>query len=166
MNLVSSTFFSILVNGSPSNPFNASGGIRQRDPISPFLLIIAVKGLGRMLKSRRAVKKIQGSSLTARMDPQTHQQFMDDNMLMGSSSVQEARGIKDSLNISLEASGLEINKEKSQTYFFNTPVITKRNILRILEFSEGILPSKYLGAPLAESNIRQISWKELLDKFK
>ena len=87
-------------------------------------------------------------------------------MLMVPSSVQKARGIKDSLNTFLEASGLEINKEKSQTYFFNTPKVTKRNILRILEFSEGKIPSKYLGAPLAESTIRKISWKELLDKIK
>ena len=71
-------------------------------------------------------------------------------MLMAPSSVQEARGIKDSLNTFLEDSVLEINKEKSQTYFFNTPKITKRNILRILEFSEGKIPLKYLGAPLAE----------------
>ena len=47
------------------------------------------------------------------MDPQTHQQFLDDNMLMGPSLVQEDRGIKYSLNTFLEASGLEINKEKS-----------------------------------------------------
>ena len=77
------------------------------------------------------------------MDPQTHQQFLDDNMLMGPSLVQEDRGIKYSLNTFLEASGLEINKDKSQTYFFNTPKITKRKILRILEFSEGKIPSKY-----------------------
>ena len=87
-------------------------------------------------------------------------------MLMGPSLVQDARGIKDSLNTFLEASGLEINKEKSQTYFFNTSKITKRNILKILEFLEGKLPSKYLGAPVAESTIRKISWKELLDKIK
>ena len=42
----------------------------------------------------------------------------------------------------------------------------KGNILRILEFSEGVLPSKYLGASLEESTIRKISWKELLDKIK
>ena len=77
----------------------------------------------------------------------------------------EARGIKECLNTFLEASGLEINKEKSQTYFFNTPRITKQNILRILEFQEGILPSKYLGALMVESTINQVSWKELLDKI-
>ena len=120
MNMVSSAFFSILVNGSPSNPFNASRGIRQGDLLSPFLFIIAVEGLGRLLKNRRSENKIRGLSLTTRMDPQTHQHFVDDNMLMGPSLVQEARGIKDSFNTFLEASGLEINKEKSQTYFFNT----------------------------------------------
>ena len=86
-------------------------------------------------------------------------------MLMGPSSVQEAKGINDSLNTFLEASGLEINKKNDHTYFFNTPKITKRNILRILEFLKGRLPSKYMGASLVESTIRQISWKELLDKI-
>ena len=42
----------------------------------------------------------------------------------------------------------------------------KGNILIILDFSEGVLPSKYLGALLEESTIRKISWKELLDKIK
>ena len=51
-------------------------------------------------------------------------------------------------------------------FFFNTSRVAKRNILRILQFSEGTLPSKYLGAPLAESTIKQVSWKELLDKMK
>ena len=50
MNMVASAFFSILVNGSPSSPFNVSRGIRQGDPLSPFLFIIVVEGVGRMLK--------------------------------------------------------------------------------------------------------------------
>ena len=73
MNMVSSSFFLILVNGSPSSPLNATRGIRQGDPLSPFLFIIAAEGLGRMLKNRREVNKIQGLSLTDGMDPQTHQ---------------------------------------------------------------------------------------------
>ena len=80
--------------------------------------------------------------------------------------VQEARGIKEGLDTFLETSGMEINEEKSQVYFFNTPKIMKRNILRILGFSKGGLPSKYLRAPLVESTIRQVSWKDFLDKLK
>ena len=97
--------------------------------------------------------------------PRPIKQFVDDNMLMGPSSVHKARGIKECLSTILEASSLEINKEKYYTYFFNTPRITKRNILRFLEFPEGNLPSKYLGAPMAESTIKQVSWKEIVDKI-
>ena len=85
---------------------------------------------------------------------------------MGTSTVKEARGIKEGMDTFLEASGLEINKTKSQVYFFNTPKITRRNILRILGFFEGGIPSKYLGAPLAELTIRKVSWKDFLDKLK
>ena len=165
-NLVSSTFFSILVNGTPSQPFPASRGIRQGDPLSPFLFIIIAEGLGRMLRNMQTTGQIRGLKISDHLAAQTHQQFVDDNMLMGPSSVREARGIKQGLDLFLTASGLDINKEKSQVYFFNTSKVTKRNILRILEFSEGSLPSKYLGAPMAESTIRQVSWKELLDKMK
>ena len=166
MNLVSSAFFSILVNGSPASPFQSSWGIKQGDPLSPFLFIIAAKGLGRILKNLQMENKIKGLTITEELEPQTHQQFVDDTMLMGMSTVKEAHGIKEGLDTFMEAIGLEINKTKSQVYFFNTLKIAKRNILRILGFSEGRLPSKYLGAQLAELTIRKVSWKEFLDKLK
>lgn len=71
-------------------------------------------------------------------------------MLMGVLSVREDREIKDTLEIYKIASGLEVNKDKSQIYYFNTPPIMGWNINRILEFAEVSLPSKYLRAPLLE----------------
>jgi len=58
--MISTPIFSILVNGIPSNTFNATRGIRQGDPISPFLFIMAAEGLGRNLKRELREKRIKG----------------------------------------------------------------------------------------------------------
>ena len=152
---VSTTFFSILVNGGPSATFNSSRVLRQGDPLSPYLFILSAEGLGRVLKTQQEEGTIQGIGHHVGVTPQTHQQFVDDTMLMGISLVREARAINETMDTFKQANGLEVNKEKSQMYFFNTSVVTRRNILRILEFIEGTLPSKYLGAPLLEGKMSQ-----------
>ena len=52
--LITTPFFSILINGIPSIPFNPSRGIRQGDPLSPFIFILMSEGLRHMLKNANA----------------------------------------------------------------------------------------------------------------
>eukprot|EP00253_Pinus_taeda_P035962 PITA_35962 len=92
LSCISTPNFSILVNGTPSKTFKASRGIRQGDPISPFLFILAAEGLGRYLKQERVAGNIKGLRLWGNDLPITHQQFVDDIMLVG-----EPTGILDKL---------------------------------------------------------------------
>lgn len=50
---ISTPRISILVNGSPVGFFNTSRGLRQGDPISPFLFILMVESLGRLLNNAK-----------------------------------------------------------------------------------------------------------------
>ena len=60
MALVTSPSFSILVNGSPLETFIPSTGLRQGDPLSPFLFILMMEGLGRSIKRAKEVGKVKG----------------------------------------------------------------------------------------------------------
>jgi hypothetical protein len=165
LNLTSSTFFSILINGVPSLPFSPSRGIRQGDPLSPFLFIILAEGLSRSIQAVVANKTIKGLPLHGINPPISHNQFVDDTLMMGSPTVQEAHTFLSIIHTFCEASGMDINKDKSQIFFFNTPLSIQLHISDILGFTRSSLPSKYLGIPLLDRALRNSSWEGLLTSF-
>ena len=124
------------------------------------------EGLRWLLQSKVKHGELRGIRLTDSLEAQTHQQFVDDTMLMGHPSVQEAHSFKSCLNLFSKASSLVINQAKSQVFFLNTAPATQRNILRILGFSKGSFPSKYLGVPLSPRSLKSMSWMELFDRMK
>ena len=69
MGLISTPFFSILLNGAPTHPFQSSGGIRQGDPLSPFIFILVVEGLSRLLQTKADNGELRGIRLMDNMDP-------------------------------------------------------------------------------------------------
>jgi hypothetical protein len=121
LNLTSSTFFSLLINGVPSKPFSPSRRIRQGDPLSPFLFIIMAEGLNRSIQEALASHHLSGLPLHGLSPPLSHSQFVDDTLLMGSPTVREAVSIQTILQTFSEASVLDCNKDKSLIFFFNTP---------------------------------------------
>ena len=112
MDLVTTPFFSILLNVSSTKPFKPSWGITQGDPMSHFLFILMVDGMSKLIQTHAIGGEIRGLSLHEGMEKQTHWQFMDDTMLMGHSSIQEARYFKKSLTLFAKASGIEVNAKK------------------------------------------------------
>eukprot|EP00253_Pinus_taeda_P016597 PITA_16597 len=165
MNLISSPCFSVLLNGSPSQPFHSSRGIRQADSLSPFIFVLMAEGLSRLLHHAITSQTIKGIVLH-RLSPLSHQQFVDDTMLFGHPSFAEAKSFKAMLELFSEASGTSINASKSQLFFFNTPVSIQRNITHILGFTIAVLPSKYLATPLMLLAPKHASWRSLLDKLE
>eukprot|EP00253_Pinus_taeda_P016963 PITA_16963 len=164
MSLITSSHFSLLVNGFPSHPFKPSRGIRQGDPLSPFLFVIMAEGLGRHIKQALQSNRLRGISIH-NSPASSHQQFVDDTMLYGYPSAQEDSCLKSLLNDFSEASGTQVNNSKSQIFFFHTPPSVKSAVSRILGFETASLPSTYLGAPLTASAIKQPAWRTLLEKL-
>ena len=60
---ISTVSYSILVNGEPKGDIKPSRGIRQGDPLSPYLFPLCLKGLNRMLQAAAREDEIKGFSL-------------------------------------------------------------------------------------------------------
>lgn len=113
MAMVTSANISILLNGSPSEIFNPSRGLRQGDPLSPFLFILMMEGLGRSIKNAKERGQIKGLQLSQDGEALTHQQFVDDTMLHGIPTVKDALAYKQILGDFGMALGMEVNLSKS-----------------------------------------------------
>ena len=95
----------VLLNGSPKGFFEISRGIRQGDPLSPFLFIIMAEAFGRAITDAYYKQKIKGITITKNFPNITHQQFADDTILPGKSEITEAQTLKNIISTYMEASG-------------------------------------------------------------
>ena len=73
--------YSILVNGEPNGLINPTRGIRQGDPLSPFLFLLCMEGLHGLITKAIRAKEINGFSLCKRGLKLIHLFFADDNLL-------------------------------------------------------------------------------------
>lgn len=87
---ISTTRFSIILNGSPRGFFASSGGLRQRDPLSPFLFIILVEAFSRSISFARESGLWKGISIPHMTMSHTHCLFADDTLLFGKATMGEA----------------------------------------------------------------------------
>lgn len=161
---VSSPRISILINGTPKDFFGISRGLRQGDPISPFLFIIMVETLGKTIDKAHTNNQIKGIKITNGIEPITHQQFADDTMLLGAAKELEARNFKKILTKYSKESGQSLNQAKSEIFFLNTPAQLEIEICIILGYRKGNLPCKYLGLPLDKGQRSKKLWDNILSK--
>ncbi|XP_058741619.1 uncharacterized protein LOC131614006 [Vicia villosa] len=79
--MVFSSNISVLVNGCPTAEFAASRGLRQGDPMSPFLFLLATEGLSGLMWNAREVGGFQGFHFNQQIYVELLQ-FADDTVML------------------------------------------------------------------------------------
>ncbi|KHN44526.1 LINE-1 reverse transcriptase like, partial [Glycine soja] len=104
---------SILINGSPSKEFTPKRGLRQGDPLAPFLFNIVVEGLTGLMRSAVS-KNLFRSYLVGSLKEEVNiLQYADDTLFFGDPTQQNVRSLKCILRCFENVSGLKINYSKS-----------------------------------------------------
>ncbi|XP_057745700.1 uncharacterized protein LOC130963614 [Arachis stenosperma] len=164
MECLTTASMSILINGSPSKPFKMERGLRQGGPLSPFLFVLVVDVLHRMIGE--AVRNGRISPLLVERDSVelSHLQFADDTILFSPPEEETIRNYKRLLRCFELMSRLSINFDKSSLIPVNCEEQWVHRMCRLLGCKGGSLPIKYLGIPL-EANPRLVrTWKPIIDK--
>ena len=166
MECVTTTTFSLSINGSLNGYFKGKRGLRQGDPLSPYLFTLVMEVLTLIIK--RQVRRSGRFLYHKNCDEQKiiNLCFADDLFLFLHGDVDSARVISKALDEFKLASGLVPSFPKSSAYFCNVLNHVKLSILSILPFEEGSLPVKYLGVPLITSRLRYRDCKDLLERVQ
>ncbi|XP_075636519.1 uncharacterized protein LOC142608713 [Castanea sativa] len=148
MGCVKTVTYTVLVNGEPRGTIQPTRGIRQGDPLSPFLFLLCTEGLNRLIKRAECNGDIHGYSLCRRGPKLTHLLFADDSLLFYRSTMEECRKELEILNVYEKASGQKVNRSKTSLLFSkNTSNDMKHEIKVALGVPEIMQYQRYLGLP-------------------
>jgi hypothetical protein len=136
------------VNFEKIVPICPGRGLRQGDPLSPYLFILVTEGLTTLIKKSIANGDLHGVQICRGAPVVSHLLFADDCFLFCRSSVAETNHLMQILNTYEAASGHEINLTKSEVFFSrNLSIAAQEDLANIMGVRHVLGTGTYLGLP-------------------
>jgi hypothetical protein len=163
---VSTVQFSILINGSPSKTFRPQRGLRQGDPLSPYLFILCADVLSGLITKAQNNYLIHGVKIVPGAPEVTHLLFVDDIILFCRANKEETTNLKNIISTYQAASGQLVNMEKLEImYNKKVPESVKEDIAQIMHMQRVQSFSKYLGMPTQLGRYKQQVFNYIIDRI-
>nr|GEU87602.1 hypothetical protein [Tanacetum cinerariifolium] len=191
MNYVTSTSFTVNVNGDHMGFFKGMRGLRQGDPLSPYLFTLVMEVFNLVLRREINMNPTFRFHWQCKELKLTHLCFVDDLLLFCNGDSNSVAVLKNAISIFGSLSGLLPNFSKSTVFFGNNAIsifgslsgllpnfskstfffgnvrdVSRVRILNIMPFCVGSLPVRYLGVLLISKRLYVKDCSLLIDKAR
>ncbi|CAA7036129.1 unnamed protein product [Microthlaspi erraticum] len=165
MQCVAGPSMSLLWNGEKTESFKPLRGLRQGDPLSPYLFVLCMERLCHLIEQAMDTKQWKPISLSRGGPKLTHICFADDLILFAEASVQQIRVIRRVLERFCQASGQKVSLEKSKIFFSDN---VSRELSEVISLESCIQATrelgKYLGMPILQKRINKETFGPVLER--
>jgi hypothetical protein len=157
---------SVLVNGSPSEVINIQRGLKQGDPLAPFLFLLVAEGFGGVMKRAVDLNRFRGFRVGNSDVVISHLQYADDTLCVGQATVENLWVLKAVLRGFEMCSGLKVNFWKSRLMGVNVSHDFMTVASSFLNCKVSSILFVYLGLPVGANPRRMTTWEPLLESLR
>jgi hypothetical protein len=148
MECVTTVKYSVKFNGNLLDSFSPSRGLRQGDPLSPFLFLFVADGLSALLQREVQTGAITPIKICRRAPGISHLLFADNSLLFFKAQAHEAVRVRMVLQEYATSTGQLINPSKCSIFFGDSCAQEIREQVKsVLSVEQEAFDSKYLGLP-------------------
>ncbi|GAU20604.1 hypothetical protein TSUD_33400 [Trifolium subterraneum] len=166
MHCVTSSTYSILGNGNQLPQFKPTHGLRQGEPLSPYLFIICMEKLSIAINNVVTQKNWDPINLTKQGPSLSHLLFADDVLLFTKAKNSQINFITELFERFSHASGLKINLSKSRVFYSSGTTQDKIHRLASLSGIQNTLSlEKYLGFPILRGRAKKTDFLFIIKKI-
>ncbi|XP_010549577.1 PREDICTED: uncharacterized protein LOC104820715 [Tarenaya hassleriana] len=162
---ISTAMYSISFNGEITGFFQGKRGLRQGDPLSPYLFVLVMNVLSKFLDTAATEGRLTLPP-HCRTPLISHLCFADDVLVFSDSSSRSLSTILRTFDEFYRLSGLKLNKVKTCLFLDGDECHTKADIAESLGISLSSLPVRYLGLPLTATKLGEADCSRLKEAIK
>ncbi|GAU32101.1 hypothetical protein TSUD_358070 [Trifolium subterraneum] len=163
---VSSVNYSVLMNFERVGPIHPGRGLRQGDPLSPYLFILVAEGLTSLINKAVAQGDLHGVKICRGAPMVSHLLFADDCFLFCRANLSESRKLMEVLKVYEDVSGQEINLSKSEVFFSrNISQAAQEDLSRVMGVRHVLGTGTYLGLPSLVGRSKKATFAYIKDRI-
>jgi hypothetical protein len=154
-------------NGKLLESFTPTRGLRQGDPLSPYLFLFVVDGLSSLLQKQINMGNIQELQICRRSPGISHLLFADDSLLFFKANMEQASKINVVLRTYEASTGQLLSPAKCSLMLGRKCSDDDGKALaQVLNIENTSFDDKYLGLPIPEGRMKNDKFQPSKEKLK